>query len=62
MRLFTARGIPCVMAGPSGIERAHAVDEWVDAGELTALARVLVRLGSSAVQEGDSLGRGSCRP
>jgi acetylornithine deacetylase len=54
MRLFTARGIPCVMAGPSGIERAHAVDEWVDAGELTALARMLVRLGSSAVQEGDS--------
>src|ERR1700741_2544585 len=29
MRLFTARGIPCVMAGPRGIERAHAVDEWV---------------------------------
>ena len=39
MRLFAARGIPCVMAGPSGIERAHAVDEWVDAGELIALAR-----------------------
>jgi acetylornithine deacetylase len=54
MRLFAARGIPCVMAGPSGIERAHAVDEWVDAGELIALARMLVRLGSSAVQEGDS--------
>jgi acetylornithine deacetylase len=54
MRLFAARGIPCVMAGPSGIERAHAVDEWVDAGELTALSRMLVRLGSSAVREGDS--------
>jgi acetylornithine deacetylase len=52
MRLFAARGIPCVMAGPSGIERAHAVDEWVDAGELIALARTLVRLGSSAVREG----------
>jgi acetylornithine deacetylase len=54
MRLFAARGIPCVMAGPSGIERAHAVDEWVDPGELIALARMLVRLGSSVVSEGDS--------
>ena len=54
MRLFAARGIPCVMAGPSGIERAHAVDEWVDAGELVALARVVVRLTSSAVWEGES--------
>jgi acetylornithine deacetylase len=54
MRLFAARGIPCVMAGPSGIERAHAVDEWVDAGELIALARMLVRLASSAVREGES--------
>jgi acetylornithine deacetylase len=58
MRLFAARGIPCVMAGTSGIERAHAVDEWVDAGELVTLARVLVRallrVPSSAVSEGDS--------
>jgi acetylornithine deacetylase len=44
MRLFGARGIPCVMAGPSGIERAHAVDEWVAVDELVALARVVVRL------------------
>jgi acetylornithine deacetylase len=44
MRLFTARGIPCVMAGPSGIERAHAVDEWVAVDELETLARVLVRV------------------
>jgi len=44
MRHFTARGIPCVMVGPSGIERAHAVDEWVDGGELATLARVLVRV------------------
>jgi acetylornithine deacetylase len=58
MRLFRARGIPCVMAGTSGIERAHAVDEWVAVDELVALARVLVRallrLPSSAVSEGDS--------
>jgi acetylornithine deacetylase len=55
MRLFTARGIPCVMAGTTGIERAHAVDEWVAVDELAALARVLVRavlrLPSSAVLE-----------
>jgi acetylornithine deacetylase len=44
MRLFRARGIPCVMAGPSGIERAHAVDEWVAVDELVALARVLIRV------------------
>jgi acetylornithine deacetylase len=54
MRLFTARGIPCVMVGTSGLERAHAVDEWVAADELIALARVLVQLPSSAVLEGDS--------
>ena len=58
MRLFTARGIPCVMAGTTGIERAHAVDEWVDVDELVTLARCLVRaalwLPSSAVGEGDS--------
>jgi acetylornithine deacetylase len=44
MRLFTTRGIPCVMLGPSGIERAHGVDERVRLDELTTLARVLVRL------------------
>jgi len=58
MRLFTARGIPCVMAGTTGIERAHAVDEWVAIDELATLARVLVRavlwLPSPAVIEGDA--------
>ena len=39
MRLFAARGIPCVMAGPSGIERAHAVDEWVAVDELVSRPR-----------------------
>jgi acetylornithine deacetylase len=47
MRLFTARGIPCVMAGTTGLERAHAVDEWVALDELVLLARVVMRvLGS----------------
>ena len=34
MRLFTARGIPAVMVGTTGIERAHAVDEYVALDEL----------------------------
>ncbi|MFL5827715.1 MAG: M20 family metallopeptidase [Thermoleophilaceae bacterium] len=52
MRLFCERGIPCVMAGTSGIELAHAVDERVALGEVVALARsiarVIVRFGELA--------------
>jgi len=44
MRHFTARGIPCTMAGTPGIELAHAVDERVPLAELTTLARATVRL------------------
>ena len=44
MRLFTARGIPCTMAGTHGIELAHAVDEHVALSDLEALARTLVRV------------------
>jgi acetylornithine deacetylase len=44
MRLFCAKGIPTVMAGPRGLARAHAVDEWVDVAELAAVARAIVRL------------------
>ena len=58
MRLFAARGIPCVMAGTTGIERAHAVDEWVAVDELVSVARILVRailrLPSSAVTGGNA--------
>jgi acetylornithine deacetylase len=43
MRLYTARGIPTVLFGPSGIRMAHAVDEHVVAGELATVARVIVR-------------------
>ena len=31
-----ARGIPTVLLGPGSIDQAHAVDEWIDAGELAA--------------------------
>lgn len=41
MRLWTARGIPTVMCGTSGIERAHAVDEYVEIGEVERLAGVV---------------------
>jgi acetylornithine deacetylase len=44
MRLWCARGIPCVMAGPSGIELAHAVDERVGIDDLVAVARTIVRV------------------
>ena len=43
LRLWTARGIPTVMVGTPGIERAHAVDECVRADDLVTLARVLAR-------------------
>jgi acetylornithine deacetylase len=44
MRLWCARGIPCVMAGPTGIELAHAVDERVRVDDLLAVARTIVRV------------------
>jgi acetylornithine deacetylase len=44
MRLWCARGIPCVMAGPPGIERAHAVDERVRVDDLLRTARAIVRV------------------
>ena len=44
MRHFTARGIPCTMAGTPGLELAHAVDERLPVADLTALARALVRV------------------
>jgi len=48
MRHFTARGIPCTMAGTNGLELAHAVDERVPLAELTALARAMVRVAARA--------------
>jgi acetylornithine deacetylase len=44
MRLFCERGIPCVMFGTPGLERAHAVDEYVEVAELVALTRALIRV------------------
>jgi acetylornithine deacetylase len=41
MRLWTAKGIPTVMCGTSGIERAHAVDEYVEIAEVERLAGVV---------------------
>jgi acetylornithine deacetylase len=44
MRLWTQRGIPTVMAGTPGIERAHAVDERVRVDDLVTVARVIERV------------------
>jgi acetylornithine deacetylase len=38
MRLWTAKGVPTVMCGTHGIERAHAVDEYVEIAEVERLA------------------------
>jgi acetylornithine deacetylase len=46
MRLWTARGIPTVMAGTRGIELAHAVDERVRLEDLVTLARAIVRVAT----------------
>jgi acetylornithine deacetylase len=43
MRLFTERGIPCVMAGPGDARLAHAVDERVALDDVLRTARMLVR-------------------
>jgi acetylornithine deacetylase/succinyl-diaminopimelate desuccinylase-like protein len=43
MRLFTERGIPCVMAGPGDARRAHAVDEQVRIDDVLRTARMIVR-------------------
>jgi acetylornithine deacetylase len=46
MRLWTARGIPTVMAGTPVIELAHAVDERVRVDDLVTLARAIVRVAT----------------
>jgi acetylornithine deacetylase len=48
MRLYTARGIPTAMVGPTGIELAHAVDERVRIDELLAVARIVARVVAAA--------------
>src|SRR5439155_14577419 len=44
MRLWTAKGVPTVMCGTPGIERAHAVDEYVDTADVERLAGVVQRV------------------
>ena len=44
MRLFCARGIPCVMAGTPGLQLAHAIDERARIDDVHTLARVIARV------------------
>ena len=44
MRLWCARGIPCLMAGTRGIELAHAVDERVRVADVALAARAIARV------------------
>ena len=46
MRLFTARGIPTVMCGTTGIELAHAVDERVRMDEVAAVSRIIAHVAA----------------
>jgi len=66
MRLFCARGIPCVLFGPGGIERAHAVDEHVAVDDLEAVARIIVRcalaFGRQAPRWARSVSSNASRP
>ncbi len=44
MRLYTTRGIPCTMVGPTGIDRAHGVDERVSLADLEGVVRIVARV------------------
>lgn len=44
MRQFSERGIPCVMFGTPGLERAHAADEFAVVADVMRVARTLVRV------------------
>jgi acetylornithine deacetylase len=44
MRLWTAKDIPTVMCGTHGIERAHAVDEYVEIADVERLAGVVQQI------------------
>jgi acetylornithine deacetylase len=50
MRHFANRGIPCVMYGTPGLERAHAADERVRVADVVrvagTIARVILRFGA----------------
>ena len=44
MRLWCARGIPCVMTGTPGIGLAHAIDERVRVDDALTVARTIARV------------------
>jgi acetylornithine deacetylase len=62
MRLWTARGIPTVMAGTPGIERSHAVDERVRVDDLVTLARAIARVAEEFVPSPPAREQGMERP
>ena len=44
--ILSAAGVPTVVFGPGG-EGAHAVEEWVDLGEVERCARTLAAVASA---------------
>ncbi|RMH21139.1 MAG: M20/M25/M40 family metallo-hydrolase [Gemmatimonadetes bacterium] len=49
---LNAAGTPAVCFGPGSIEQAHTADEWVDAAEVVAAARVLTRFVRARLARG----------
>jgi acetylornithine deacetylase len=47
---FQAYGIPTVICGPGSIDQAHATDEWIGIGQLTACMGFLGRLVDHATE------------
>jgi acetylornithine deacetylase len=44
MRQFTERGIPSVMCGLPGLERAHAANEYAETEDLTTLSNLITEV------------------
>jgi acetylornithine deacetylase len=45
-------GIPAVCFGPGDIAQAHSADEWIDAAQIDACARVLERFARALAKRG----------
>jgi acetylornithine deacetylase len=42
--IFSAAGLPAIVMGPGDIAQAHAVDEWVDLGQLGSASELYLRV------------------
>ncbi len=42
--VYAAAGVPSIVFGPGSIAQAHTADEWIDLGQLTTAADILVEI------------------